>query len=457
MVGTLAGTWTNWVLCDVSRKYGTVQALPFSEVQNFLMAVRFNGQTGKGQQRELIEPHVRKLKKEMETGRFTPTPTSASLAPQHRDKLVLNDDGTFVLPVDSEDPLLETDGGHRYAALAALIADLRTDLERATDDEEKSRLARWLAQAEAVPVTITVYFDGDPSLDFAALQAGRPVDASHMKSLAVHTGRVADPAQLLAHKVARLLHTEEGSPFEKSIKFDSRGVLPLPISTLTGTGSSDIGTSLVGLARVGRSDEGGERDENFLARAVVDAYQRLEEVDQKMSADKKSGILDYGKYLTPIDNEGTKGSSTMLTGVGVCLAYRLVDRGKAEAGEEELAALEAAALATLDRKVNGNFSGPAKRTALGRFAKEFFADLDVPKYQGIPTGLFKALSYSTFGVTAPPKVKKEKKPKAKKAKKKVENPLPNVDAVVVTNEPVTVPASAPAVGAVWDVATEVAG
>lgn len=439
MTGTLTGPFTDWVLFDVSRKYGTVQSLPYSQATELIMAVEYNGQTGKGQQRELVKAHVKKLKGELEDGNFTPTPVSASLDKRHRDKLTLNPDGTFALVVDSDDPLLQTDGGHRYEALKLVVADLAEQLARATDEQERAKLARWLKQAREVPITVTVYFDGNPAKDFVNLQAGRPVDASHLKSLSIHAGMAVSESERRSHDIARALNKAAGSPFHNTVKFDSRGALPLPISTLTAKSAGDLSVSLVGLAKLGIA---AEKDVPFLAKAVVDAYAALVKLNATQGDD---GLLAYGKFLTPISNSGSKGSSTMLVGVGLCLAYRLVALKKAAADESDLARLAEAADAVLNKKVAGSFSGPQKRALIGRFAKEFFADLTEPRHQGVPVPLLKVLPPSAFGVAPLPKEPKPAKPK--KAPKRPSVTVPPADApvtVVEVNDPVVVGPGDPA-------------
>lgn len=439
MVRTLTGNFTTWTLFDTTRKYGTVQNLPYEQAIEAIMAVPYRGDTGKGQQRDIVEGHARDLRKEMRAGTFTPTPVAAALEPRHLKNLTL-DDETFVLEVDSEDPLLHTDGGHRFVAIGNIIAELTERLESVKDEAEKADLERWLAQAKQLPVTVTVYFDGDPQKDFINLQKGRAVDASHLKSLAIAAGKEKNPALGVAFDIARLLHKDGQSPFHKSVKFDSRGSLPLPIATLTATGGSDIGTSLVGLARLGLAHG---KDAAFLAEAVTTAYLTLKAASDKAEGD--DGILEEGKVLTPVGNNGSKGASTMLTGVGLCLAYRLIALGKAQADAADLTKLVEAAEHSLNKTAKGNFSGPVKRALLGKFAKEFFADLaDAPRHQGIPVPLLKALSCSTFAVNPLPKPKKEPKAKKPKAAKKEKAPktsaLPDVDGTpaTVTTEPVTV-------------------
>jgi hypothetical protein len=398
MVGKLTGVFTRWTLCGNERLHGTVQNLPYCEAKEYIMAVRFNGQTGKGQQRELVEAHVNRLKKEMVAGNYTPTNVSAACSKEHRESLKLNGDGTFELPVNSDNPLLHTDGGHRFEALKRLIEELEQKSQKA-DGEEKERLSRWLEQARNVPLTVTVYFDGDAAWDFIRLQKGRAVDSTHLLSLKVHQKMLNDKAVHTGFQVARLLHKQEGSPIHHQVRFDSRGELPLPVSTVCSSGSSDIGTSLVGLARVGLMGEKA-KEAVWLAGTVTAAFKALQKDAPILLAD--------GKVLTPLSEGGTKGSTTMLIGVGVVLAYRLSVLGHEAPTEEDLSRLVESAKYALDETVAGNFSGPTKRRLLGVFARHYLTDLPGEKHDGFPVGLLRTLSASAFGAGPLPREKKQK-------------------------------------------------
>lgn len=249
---TLTGPLTKWVLFDHERRYGTV-TLPFSPANEFVMAYVYRGETGKGQQRDVVEAHAKKIAKEMRDGMFTPAAMGASLTPKHREKLKINEaDGTFSVEVDRHNPLVSVDGNHRFKALCRLYEELGKELDKATTDEEQAKLLRQIEQVASLPCTFIVYLDGDPAVDFINLQKGKTVDPSHLKSLSMRAGLDKDPAAKLAHEVARLAHKDARSPYHKQVRFDSCGDLALPISTLTAGGSSDLGTSLIGLARVGK-------------------------------------------------------------------------------------------------------------------------------------------------------------------------------------------------------------
>lgn len=430
MIGKLSGEFTRWTMFDFSRTYGTVQNLPYSEATEYIMAVRYNGTTGKGQQRELVAAHAKKLKAEMECGTFTPTNVSANCNKRHHGKLALDDaTGRFVLEVDSDDPLIHSDGGHRYEAIGMVVADLEDQIEKAGDNPEKvEKLKRWLEQAKRLPVTVTVYFDGDPQKDFLNLQLGRPVDAAQMLSMKLQHRMADEPELKLAFEVAKVLAKQPGSPYANSIRFDSRGSAALPISTLCSRGKSDLGTSLVGLGSVGMSAD-GDKSPEWLAGKIVTAFDAIK-------ADAPD-LLEYGKVLTPLCNSGGKGSATMLIGLGTCLAYRMVALGRADVSADDLEKLVEAAKLTLDEKVNGSFSAQDKRKLLGEFAKVFFSDLTVDKHAGLPVGLLKSLSASTFAV---PPLPKEPKPKPKPAPKpKKPAPQPKPKAPTATKKKKTLP------------------
>lgn len=458
MIGTLTGEATRWVLFDHERAYGTVQNLPFKDAQELIMAHRFNGETGRGSQRDLVDAHVKKLRKEMAAGEFTPTNTAASCSKKHRDKLVVQG-GRFTLEVDSDDPLTETDGGHRYGALCLIRDDLKKQLADAPDAEDADTVKRWLDQVENLPVTVTVYFDGDAQKDFVKLQAGKTVDATHVLSLRVKKGLEADPAVKLAFDTAKVLNNTPGSPFHGYIRFDSRGALPLPINTLCARGASDIATSLVGLARVGML---ADQDAEWLAGVFMAAYQAVEK--------QAPELLKYGRVLTPVANEGKKGQSTMLCGLATMLAFRLVKQGRTKPTPEDLFAVADAARETMRETVVGNFSGPLKRTIMGAYAANMLRDLDVPKHDSngkeIPVDLIKCLSASTFAVEPLPKAPKQPKDKTKQdagagnnqgkdvselppkknkaGGRKKKDPAADADGpVTVTTEPVPVPAPTP--------------
>ncbi len=285
------------------------------------------------------------------------------------------------------------------------MKELKEKIEKSEGDE-KTNNERWLAQALELPITVIIYFDGNPQEDFINLQLGRNVDTTHLLSMRLRQRMKEDGAMKLAFDIAKELHKLEDSPYQNLIRFDSRGSLPLPVSSLCALGGSDIGTSLVGFARVALANE--KKDAKALSLLFQGLFKTLNEFDEKTTKESGVGILDAGKALTPMSNDGNKGSASMLVGVANCLLYRILANGQTEASAEDYEKLVSAASATLDLEMKGNFSGPAKRKLLGAFAKEFLRDMDVEMHEGIPVTLIRTLTASTFGVEPLPKAPKKK-------------------------------------------------
>jgi hypothetical protein len=402
MMQTLTGTVRTWKLFGHTRQFSEV-TLPYREATELFMPVPYNGLSGKGEQRDINPAHLRKLKKAMEVGNYTPTPGSVGLRNNHRDALArqTHSDGTqtFSLEVNRNDPLPLTDAGHRMQALGAIVKELQVRLGKAADETERAKLQAQLDEVQALPITFTLYLDGDPQKDFVNLQAGRTVDSAQMFSLRVQ--QAGDDPCKLAFEVAKKLHNKNESPFKNTIRFDSRGPMPLPVSNLCGKGGSDLATSLVGLAKVSLAAE-TPLGAGALAGCVVAAYQALKT--------KAPELIGEGKVLTPIAEAGTKGSATMMIGLGICLAHRMVQLGQDKPSQPLLDDLVGAAQATMNESVKGGFSGPAKRQLMGRFARVFYAGENVAKHDGLPISLLKTLSASAFGAEPLPKAKD--KPKA---------------------------------------------
>lgn len=391
MQGKISGNYHVWSLLGHERGFADV-TLTYKEAVEYIMPVRYNALTGRGEQRELFEAHVRKLRKEMEDGNYTPTQISAGLRKSHLASLVRQEDGTFELTVDSGDPLPQTDGGHRYEALSRIEKSVRESLKK---DPENVELNERLDEILTLPIGVRIYFDGSPQRDFINLQAGRTVDAAHMLSMRIQQRVIDDPAFKIAFDVAKILLKADDSPFKGQIRLDSRGINPLPISTLCSKGASDLGTSLVGLAKIGLF---ANKKADWLANIIIDVYRAI--------ATKCPAVLEGGKVLTTIANGGSKGSATMLVGVAVCAAYRLVKLGREWDQEEDANRLCQSVAYALYERVNGRFSGPDKRKLLGDFAKDYFHDCCSGRHDGLPVELLRLLSPSAFGASPLPKPRK---------------------------------------------------
>lgn len=399
----ITGPVYSWKLLGNNRTYSTL-TLPYEEAVKNFVAVRYDATKNKGEQRELVETHVRKLRKEMVEGSYTPVPISVNIPKKKvSDVKYRNKDGVkhFSIELNDGEYLSQTDGGHRFAALERILSSLNEKLTKTEDEVERKTLKEQINEVLELPITATIYLDGDPQQDFINLQAGRSVDAAHLLSLRIQRKVLDQPEYKLGFDVAKALAGKEGSPFHGHIRFDSRGVAPLPISSLCSKSSSDITTSFLGLAKVGLLFDSKITAEK-LADLVTEAYEIIKT--------KAPEVLEYGKVLTTVGNNGTRGSASMMIGVGICYSYlamTLKDVKKAK-----LKLLDS--IQELNKPVNGNFSGPFKRTLLGKFASKLFSDLTEDKHEEIPLKLVKTLSASAFGIESLPKPVKETKTKTKK-------------------------------------------
>lgn len=398
---TVNGKVEEFGINERKRRY-LVVTVDFNTAKQIFSADRYRAETGVGEQRELVTSHVKTLRKEIEDGNFTPTSISIGLRSQQEGVTLVEENGFATLTLADGATLPLLDGGHRHSALEFLF-------EQEAYKEEIGKSS----------VTALVLLDGNTKKDFLNLQKGRPVDKSHIHSLSVQEKLLKQQdAEMLtiAYDAAKLLNSDAQSPFHKQIRFDSVGVSGIPISSLSSKGASDIATSLVGGAKIAIEFK---KDAAWLAKQIVTAYIYLKDGGAKE-------LLERGMMLTP-PPEGTKGSATMLIGVGNMLAARVALKGNTSAESIDVQTLVKTAKETLGRPVNGNFSGPTKRTVMGAFAEAFFADIVTKEdsHFGVPKKLIKLLSVSTF---ASPKMEKEvvqkepkpvvvkvKKEKAKKA------------------------------------------
>ncbi len=394
---TLEGRVHNWSLFGATRAFGLV-CLPYGEAREVFRVFRFNGLTGKGEQRETVASHVRKIEKEIRDSKFTPTPISVGLRKTHLVDLKLTKEGMFLLPVEDKQAALPmTDGQHRFEGIEAILEDLRQRHKQEKDEARKQILDTQINEVLALPIAATIHFDGDPQIDFINLQAGRSVDAAHMLTLKIRRQALTEPAMALAFEVARELSTNEESPYHNQIRFDSRGISPLPISTMCARGSSDLSTSLVGLAKVGH-----DQKPEWLAHVVIEVFKAFKE--------HCSELLEYGKVLTPIANAGTKGSATVLIGVAISVAFDALSR---EDKSLDLTRVIETASNHLNVQVEKSFAGGMKRALMHEFGQPFFSSCDAEDlHHGIPVKLIQLLSASCYGI--PPLPKEDKPPKPAK-------------------------------------------
>jgi hypothetical protein len=346
--------------------------LSFGEYRKFFKPFHFNALKGEGEQRNLDPRHARKLAAEMLTGRYTPASAGACLRTRQRKDLLTVKGETATLTLREDDPVPETDGQHRAEAEAYLLTS-HPELE---------------AEINALPVDVKVMLDGSPKADFLRLQMGKPVDKAHLFSLRVKA-ECPGPDHDLAWKVAKELLTRQDSPFFNLIRMDSRAGTGLAVNTLCAGGTTDLSTSLLGLSRLCLA---AGRDELWGANCVISAVKALRQ--------KCPAVLEAGKVLTPPPN-GTRGSATMLVGLGVSVAHWLIARGEDLPGDELEEELARAAQAALDKEVgltrDTQLSAQAKRSLMQEFCSYLFEGWPECE-EGVPAALLSALSPSAYGV-----------------------------------------------------------
>lgn len=393
MKETLRGRFETWNLFS-TRNYADIH-LPYHKFIELMQPVTFNATNGKGEQRSLIAAHVKKLKSEIMSGNYTPTQCSANLTNNHRKNLKIDESGcTFELEVDSNDPLSLTDGGHRTEVFAQLLADTLEELETASE-KDRPRLQNLIDTINNLSIGVRIYFDGLAKRDFLNLQAGRPVDSTHLATLKILQGK--DPVTRLAFETAKALNSGEG-PFRGLIRLDSRVnpdslVRQIPFSTLCARSAGDLSTSLIGLAKVALSIDGDATGKQ-LAALVTDVYGALEA--------ECPTATEKGRALTPILKGGTKGSSTMLIGLAICYLYQ----GNGDSPDDDLRRLCECVRESLDCEIEKNFSGATKRQLIGDFAEKYFAGTDEETHDNLPLRLLETLSPSAYNAAAFPKRRK---------------------------------------------------
>ncbi len=196
------------------------------------------------------------------------------------------------------------------------------------------------------------------------------------------------PDQEFAWEIAKLLLSRPDSPFFNLIRMDSRPGSGLPVTTLCAKGSSDLSTSLVGLAKLCLA---AKRPVEFGANCVIDAV--------KIVREGVPSAFEPGRVLTPPPQE-TRGSASMLIGLGICLAHWLISKDEIIAGDEVTSKLVKAVEMSLDKELNDDvkLSAQGKRGLLNEFCSYFF-DRQPDCRLGVPEALMTTLSASAYGVS----------------------------------------------------------
>ena len=349
--------------------------LPIQQILKLFSLDHFNGLTGKGEQRPLVDAHAKMLSKEFLNDNFTPSSLTAGLRKSQLDKLVITKKEGHPwakLTLDDDEYLPMTDGGHRTTVCKQLA--------------EMGNEAAFL-----LPFIVCVNLDGSLKEDFVNLQRGKAVAPTHILAMRVLSDNLPEKdATFLkaAYETAKLLHTDPKSVFEKMIKFDMCGLPGLPLATICPKSASELATSLVGTARIALKAGTTPLNPEWMASTINRAIASL----RKLAPE----LLAPGQLLCP-PPEGGKGSATMLVGVANMLAFKTLSSGSTKHSEESLVQLATAAQENLAGGIRGNLSSPCKRNLIWQFAKAYFAeDYDQRLHDGIPVALLNILAPSHF-------------------------------------------------------------
>ena len=382
-----------WSLTGSSERTGkerlyTTITVPFKDARVLFCPDPFDAKTGRGEQRVAIESHVRKMQVAFQSASYTPESLAVGMRPRHRENVKYKDD-VVKLTFSSDDPLPLLNGGHRMEGL-----------ERMYNDAVAHENTEYAEAILNLPLTFFVHLNGNPQTDFINLQLGRTVESMQLFSIKAHRkmfeGKDAT-AVLQAMELARLLHDNVNSPFNRMVKFDTKSMAPVPVTTICVAGAADQSTSLVGLSKVGAAS-GKEVDARRLAEFVCRGFKLLDK--------ELPDLLKRGMPLTP-PPEGTMGSSTMLVGIGLCLAHRVLFAGRTTPSEDDFKAFLAASKSSMSKPIAGNYSAQLKRTLVGDFAAELNKDIECEKRGGVPVSLVASLGSSTaFNL---PAIKKQRK------------------------------------------------
>lgn len=387
---TISGPVHHWSLDpegEKAREYLCV-TLPFGDARRCIKSEYYNAATGQGEQRGVAPSHVKKLKKAMETGQYTPTPIGVSVPPHMRGRVVRKGGEATLTDLAISDPLRSVDGNHRFEALLTIF-----DWAERTGDDDT------MARVNAQPITVMVYLDGDAQQDFVNLQAGKTVDANHVMSLKVKRGMLpaaqALPAKF-AFEAGQILNRQPSSPFATHIRFDSRNNLAnLKINSLAGRAAGDLSSSLCGLAKFLPDNTDYSAAPQWMANLVTEVSSLLRH--------RSPDLMKEGMPLAaPPDM--TVGSACLTVGLAVTVAFRLKQAGKRAMEMDDKERLVRAVNQVFDEPANGNLSAPAKRHYMGRFAAEYLADLDGEFHGDVPVELLRATSASAWGAPPLPRV-----------------------------------------------------
>jgi hypothetical protein len=395
----LQGAVRRWKYRDHQRHFSEL-SLPFHRIRESFAVVPYNAETGRGSQRVQPSLWVNKLRTVIESGEYTPTSWSSTIPPHLQSHVQMEGD-QFSFSTEEKLPLV--DAGGRLAALELLLSQWEEKVRTAASTAERDQAQRNITDIENLPITLVLYLDGEPQIDFIRLQQGRPVDATLLFSLTVNNDGFDDPAYCTARDIAHELNSDPSGIFCGIIRMDARKTArnsKINLASLAARGPSDMATSLIGLARMG--DRFGFSPKQ-LSRIVSLAADHLS---------KHSRLTSFRMPLTVPDAGATAGSASMLIGLGVILSYRMGINKLATPSPLLFNELLSAATRACSDPVRGTFTTGTKRQMMRELASAFFESEPVEMHllvqdgatYAVPVDLCRLLSPGAFAMPRLPKL-----------------------------------------------------
>ncbi len=401
------GHYGEWLLNDehTPRRWLSV-TMPFMEARQWfeVKVYRITAKSDSGEQRAQIDQWVSRLRREMQADNFTPAGWSAGIRAVHLPSLKIDEKkGTASFEVTSNTKMALIDGGHRMAAMSAL-------LKQATEKGDEA-----LVEAiQTCDVTIQIYLDPERlKRDFINLQQGRPVSGAQVRVMKIKNKavdrkedqKIWDMALTVA---TRLNKDNKDSHLFGQVGMDASVTNKIGIDTLTTDSASERACSLFGgcsfAIKYGR-------DARWLENTYVEVYKAILEHCEADAEDADSPhVLSTGMLLSPLGPfAGKKGGTSLIVGIGTMFAWLKIILGREKgATKDDLVRLARIVDEVFGEETQeGGLDAPRKRRLMGEFTRALMADVVVKpgeeirpgKYaaqEGIPTIIFETIPPSAF-------------------------------------------------------------
>jgi hypothetical protein len=358
----------------------------YGKVRTMTKAFIFDVNTLKGEQRVHVEKRVRKLRKAIQDGTFTPTTFYANVTDDH--VITNGDKNEITIDASEEKPLALIDAYQRMGALESLRKE----------SEKVSKLV------DNLPVPLIIYTDPDKRQEnFLNINNVLPVSAPQMMSLKVLSGNI-DPKLLPLFEVGRdvaiALNNDVNSPLSRSIKFDSASKSPISLRFLLS--DDNLAFSLVGTAKI--LEKWGKGVDDYVS-LLTEIYQAVK--------DELPELLTSEKLLSPPPT-GPNGSAAMWIMVANIAAYRLHLLGRDSLTDNDQTIILEAISDVFDRNTEDGYATKRKKDLSGEFASAIFRDIteddasEIGTHDGLPIALILLLGNSTFNCEKLPVERKKR-------------------------------------------------